>query len=228
MTIKHYAFIPARKGSVGLKDKNLILFKNTADFLKKNSLFDEVYVSSNDLRIKKISDFYDFKFHKRKNIFSGNRVSIKETLKNFITENDINPNSIIWLFYIPILYKYLNDFKKAKKITKRSTFQSLCSFKQVNFSPFNCWYKKNKRMLQYIKNDYFRRQDLPKTYIHYHYLCAFKTKYINNLNSELICSNTFPIILDKNTSSKLIEIDTIKDLKKIKNIKKFLPFQNIL
>ena len=222
MNTKHYAFIPARKGSKGFKDKNLIFFKNTANFLKRNKLFDEVYVSSNDNKIKKLSDFYNFKFHKRKNIFSGDKISIKETLKIFIGENNIQPHSIIWLFYIPILYKNLDDFKKAKKITKKKFFKSLCSFKEIYYSPYNCWFKKSNKMLQYIKNDYFRRQDLLKTYIHYHYLCAFKTKYLKYLNSELICSNTIPIILDKNISSKLIEIDSKKDLKKIKNIKKII------
>ena len=66
-------------------------------------------------------------------------------------------------------------------------------------------------MFQFIKNDFFRRQDLPKTYIHYHYLCAFKVKYLNQLNSELICNKTIPIILTDKTSSKLIEIDTKQD-----------------
>ena len=53
LTTEHIAFIPARKGSLGFKNKNLIFFRNTGNFLKKYNLFDRVIVSTNDERIKK-------------------------------------------------------------------------------------------------------------------------------------------------------------------------------
>ena len=56
----------------------------------------------------------------------------------------------------------------------------------------------------------FRRQDKIKLYEHHHYMCAFKIKELNKLNSELINSKTTPIILLKD----IIEIDTKKDLMK--------------
>lgn len=209
--IQHLAFIPARKGSIGFKFKNRLLFKNTAVFLKNNKIFDRIIISTNDNKIKKFAGNFDFEVHNRKNNFSGSKVSIKKTLKNFIKEKKVSKNTIIWLIYIPIVYKNIQDFKKAKKITLTKNFKSLCSFKKVNISPFNCWKKKKGKMIQYIKNDFYRRQDLPEAFIHYHYLCAFKTQHLNKLNSELISSYTIPIILDKNTSSKLIEIDTKQD-----------------
>lgn len=208
---EHIAFVPARKGSVGFKDKNLILFKYTGEFLKKNELFSKKFVSTNDSRVEKISKKYHFHVHKRSDLLSGNKVSIKKTLKNFIKEKNISKESIIWLFYIPIIYKRKKDFINAKKITLYKNFKSLCSFKKIDNSPFNSWYKKKGKMFQFIKNDYFRRQDLPETFTHYHYLCAFKAKYIDLLNSELVCSDTIPIILNKNTSSNLIEIDSSHD-----------------
>lgn len=209
--VENIAFVPARKGSVGFKNKNQILFKYTSNFLKNNNLFKKIFVSTNDNKIKKLAKSYNFEVHNRSNFFSGNKISIKKTLINFIKETKISKDSIIWLFYIPIVYKNIHDFKKAKKITLSKSFKSLCSFKKVNISPFNCWKKKRGKMFQFIKNDYFRRQDLPETFTHYHYLCAFKAKYIDLLNSELVCSDTIPIILNKNTSSNLIEIDSSHD-----------------
>ena len=137
--IQHLAFIPARKGSLGFKFKNRLLFKHTAVFLKNNKIFDRIIVSTNDNKIKKFAQNFDFEVHNRKNNFSGPKVSIKKTLKNFIKEKKISENTIIWLIYIPIVYKNIQDFKKAKKITFTKNFKSLCSFKKVNISPFNCW-----------------------------------------------------------------------------------------
>jgi queuine/archaeosine tRNA-ribosyltransferase len=47
-------------------------------------------------------------------------------------------------------------------------------------------------------------------------LCAFKVKELNKLNSELLNSNTYPLILNK----EIIEVDTKEDLNKFINRKK--------
>ena len=118
-SVKHLAFIPARKGSKGLKNKNLILFDKTANFLKKLSLFDEIHVSTNEKRLIKKIKKNRFNLHLRKNKFSGDRISIKKTLQNFIKEKKINKNFFIWLFYLPILYKNKKDFVFAMNLLKK-------------------------------------------------------------------------------------------------------------
>ena len=50
--LKHVVIIPARKNSKGLKNKNRILFENTAKFVKKISFFDQIIVSSDDKQIE--------------------------------------------------------------------------------------------------------------------------------------------------------------------------------
>ncbi len=216
-SIKHLAFIPARKGSKGLKNKNLILFDNTANFLKKISLFDEIHVSTNEKKLIKKIKKYHFNLHLRKNKFSGDKVSIKKTLQNFIKEKKINKNFFIWLFYLPIIYKNKKDFLIAMNTIKKKRINSICSFVHSKSHPFHSWkIKKNNKISQFIKNDVFRRQDLPRSYDHYHYVCAFKVKEISKLNSELINSHTFPLVFSNKTQSKLIEIDTSDDLKKYK------------
>jgi CMP-N-acetylneuraminic acid synthetase len=82
----------------------------------------------------------------------------------------------------------------------------------------SCWYLKKNRPLQYIQNNLYRRQDFPEAYSHHHYICGFNLKYLKKLNNELIFRNTFPIILNDKTSKKLIEIDTLEQLKKFKKI----------
>ena len=65
-TYNHIAVIPARKNSKSLPNKNRFLFKYTGEFLKKNNLFDKVYVNSDDIVLKKMAKKYGFVFFKRK------------------------------------------------------------------------------------------------------------------------------------------------------------------
>ena len=61
---KFIALIPARKGSVGIKNKNLVSINNkklieyTFEAVKKSKLINECYVSSNDKIILKVAKKY--------------------------------------------------------------------------------------------------------------------------------------------------------------------------
>ncbi|MAJ45230.1 MAG: hypothetical protein CMF96_10875 [Candidatus Marinimicrobia bacterium] len=206
----HIAFIPARKGSKGFPGKNSKLFVFTANFIKKSKLFDRVIVSTNDEAVKRKATISNFEIHNRKNKYSTSTSSIKSSILSAINELNINENDIIWLFYIPIIYKDLVDFKKAKKIISKKNVNSLLSFVKDNIHPYHFWkFDRNKKTIkQYFKNNIYRRQDLPAAFRYYHYLCCFKVKEVKNLNEELINNKTFPLILDLKTSDKLIEVDT--------------------
>ena len=112
-----------------------------------------------------------------------------------------------------ILKSQLNQQKKKK-------LKSVCGFKEVITHPLNTWYLKKNKPFQFVKNNICRRQDLPKAYSHHHYICGFDIKYLHQLNNELIFKNTFPILINKKTSKKLIEVDTRIELKKFKEISK--------
>ncbi len=131
---------------------------------------------------------------------------------------DIKDDDILWLIYLPLLYRNTDDFDKAKTIIESPQVKSLCSFIKAKSHPFNCWKydEKNKILNKYIENDVFRRQDLPPAWEHYHYICCFKAGEIDNLNSELINSKTHPVFLDNKTTEKLVEIDTPEDYDKWK------------
>jgi CMP-N-acetylneuraminic acid synthetase len=134
-----------------------------------------------------------------------------EVIKKF----DLNANTIVWLFYLTIPDRNISDFKKLKEITEKKNFLSGMSFVPIKTHPYDCWIIK-KKLKKFIKNDVYRRQDKIKLYEHHHYLCAFKVKELNKLNSELINSNTKPIILNK----EIIEIDTINEYKFFVNERK--------
>ncbi len=213
---KHFAIIPARAGSVGLPKKNQILFDSTANFLKNLNWINETIVTSDDKVILDKAILNNFKEYKRSNYLSGSSISIKSVFKDLIDTLNFTEDCILWLFYLPIVYKNLTDFQNAKKIIEKNSIKSLCSFEPSKTHPFNTWVydKKNRKINQFIKNDIFRRQDLPPAWMHYHYICCFKVSEINKLNNELINSETYPIFLSEEYSKNLVEIDTLEDLER--------------
>lgn len=215
---EHIAVIPARKNSKSLPLKNRFLFKYTAEFLKGNKLFDEVYVNSDDLFLDNLASKYGFNFFKRQKKLATDKSCIKEVFVDMKKKLKFKDNTFIWLFYIPLVYKNISDFKKSIKLVEEKRLNSLCAFKKSDTHPMSCWYIKKKRPFQFIKNNLCRRQDFPLAYSHHHYICGFNVKILNKLNNELIFKGTYPIVLNSKTSKKLIEVDTPKELKKFKEM----------
>ena len=121
--------------------------------------------------------------------------------------------SQIWLFYLTVLYRSLEDFLISKKLVEVDKARSVCSFIKAKTHPYDSWlYKKDKTLTKYIDNDVYRRQDKPDAWEHYHYVCCFASDELNSLNSELIGKSTVPMFLSDETSAKLIEVDTEQDL----------------
>lgn len=216
--LKHIAVIPARAGSIGLPKKNQILFDNTIEFLDDLSWLDEIIVNSNDNIVLDKAKKRKYTIYERSEVLSGPNISIKSVFIDLTNSLKIKDNVILWLFYLPILYKNYSDFEKAKTIIENPEVNSLCTFVPAKTHPLNTWQydEKNKKILQYIENDIYRRQDLPPAWMHYHYVCCFKVNELKNLNNELLNSKTYPIFLSKEYAKNLIEIDTPDDLKRWK------------
>jgi len=209
--MRHIAFIPARKGSVGLPKKNQKLLDSSIAFLKQVSFFDDVVISSDDEEI--LSNPLISNFHKpfRPKALSGGDVSIKTLIKYHIdTEQEFFKGAYIWLIYLTIPAKKSQDYVNAKR--KLEKYSSIISFVKANTHPFDAW-KLNSLGYpeKYIDNDIFRRQDKPNAFEHHHYICAFDVKEINSLNNELVGLKTYPIILNY-SKEEIIEIDSVEDL----------------
>jgi|OM-RGC.v1.012761399 CMP-N-acetylneuraminic acid synthetase len=216
MLNRNIAIIPARKRSVGLKHKNRVLFKNTADFLDTLEWFDEVIVSTDDQIICNYSLERNYLIHNRPDTLAGSSVPIKAVFESLVNEIPIGPNDFLWLFYLPILYKNKKDFDHSFELIMKGKINSLCSFIPAASHPFNCWKydDQNKKLIQYIPNYVFRRQDLPPAWMLYHYICCFKAIELPVLNNELINENTYPLFLSKQKTDCLMEIDTPADYEK--------------
>tara|TARA_Y100000996_G_C22517733_1_gene641111 strand:+ start:510 stop:1124 length:615 start_codon:yes stop_codon:yes gene_type:complete len=202
-TYNHIAVIPARKNSKGYPKKNRIYFNKTIKFIKSIKWFDKVILSSDDDWFKKKCKLNQFDFLKRNKKLSGPKISIKEVFKDIIKKSNYNSNTIFWLIYIPLLPKKEFLYLIAKKKIESKNIKSLCGFTPALTNPHLTWGIRNKKIFQYIKNNYFRRQDLPKAYTHNHIVCCFKISELKYLNNELLNVNTYPLIV----TEKIKEID---------------------
>ena len=123
---EHIAVIPARKNSKSLPFKNRFLFKHTAEFLKNNNLFDKVYVNSDDLYLEILAKKYNFNFFKRKKKLANDKTCIKEVFVDMNKKLRFSNKTFIWLFYIPLVYKNILDFRKSFKLVEDKKLKSIC------------------------------------------------------------------------------------------------------
>ena len=218
--MKHIAVIPARMGSVGFKFKNRKFFSNTANFLDTVPWFEQVIVSTDDPEIRDMARARGYDVHDRPVYLAGPKISIKQVFLSLIEEMDIQVEDILWLFYLPVLYKNLDDFNTCKPIIEKASIDSLTTFVPAKAHPYDCWsYNESKEELtQYVPNDIFRRQDKPQAWEHYHYVTCFKAKALYKLNSELANNGTYPYLLDEKAANNLISVDTPEEYEQWKEL----------
>ena len=199
----HIAIIPARKNSKGYPKKNRLFFNYTKNFIKKINWFEKIYLSSDDEWFKSKCKENKYQFIKRSKKLSGPKISIKKVMDDFVKKKKIKKNYVIWLIYIPLMFKSKKLYEISKKLIEKKNINSICGFTKVETHPYLTWYKKNNKLYKFCKNNVFRRQDLPSAMTHNHVVCAFKCKELKYLDEELINANTKPILI----KNKIKEID---------------------
>ena len=215
---RHIAMIPARMGSEGFKFKNRRFFRYTADFVDSVPWFEGVVVSTDDPVVGEYARERGYAVHDRPAELAGPCVSIHSVFEDVIRTMDIGEDVVLWLFYLPVIYKDIRHFEEGRRIIESGEYDSLCTFVPARSHPYNCWRRNpgTGKLEQYIANDCFRRQDLPEAWTHYHYVYCFKAGSIGTLNSEMINENTYPYFLDAATRDCLIEIDEPEDYERWK------------
>lgn len=213
MSAPSIAVIPARAGSKGFPLKNRKFFGFTADFLDKHGWFERVIVSTDDEVVAAAARERGYAVHERPKELAGDAVSIKSVFERVVADLALPPQAVLWLFYLPLVYKRAKDFESARRIMDSGKAESLCGFVPAKTHPYNCWKHDEKagRLEQFVANDAFRRQDLPAAWMHHHYVCAFRVRELPKLNSELVNARTHPYFIEREVVDTLIEIDTPED-----------------
>lgn len=222
--LKSIAIIPARKNSKRLKNKNIKVFRGkpliywTIKTALKSKLFDKVFVSTDSIKIKKISENAGAEvLYPRPKKLAGDYVKILDVI-NFEVKNlekKLKFQNVCCIFPTANLLPG-NDLKEGlKKLTKNTNY--VFSAKADSKSVLKNFFFKNGQLCPIKSNfkNYFTQQ-LPKTYkdAGQFYWGAKKTW----LDKKDIFSNKSKIISLK--SKNIIDLDTMSDWKKMVEFEK--------
>ena len=133
-----FALIPARKGSLGVKNKNVVKINNkhlidyTLLQASQSKIIDQIYVSSNDHRVLKITKRYKkIQFIKRKDNLSGSKVLMKDVILDFLNfiEKSFDLKKINLIILQPTSpQREAIDIDKAIRLFKKKKNFPLLSF----------------------------------------------------------------------------------------------------
>jgi len=220
--------VPARGGSTGLKNKNILLvnkkpliyysIKAALEVNEKNSI---KICSTDSLKIKKIAKKYkiDTPFLRPKNIskkFSLDIDFVNHALKYFAKKNIYFKYGLILRPTSPARNKKV--LNKAYNLFKKNSFvDSMRAITIAPSTPYKMWIQKKKLIRPLIKTRLkeqynLPRQKLPNTYWqtgNFEFFQIRNKDYIKSISGKKIMGFKikFPYILD---------IDTIEDLEKFK------------
>ena len=221
---KIVAIIPARKGSKGIKNKNLLkltgipLIKFSVDYAKRSKLVDKVFVSTDGNNISKVSENCGAETIKRPKKFSSDTASSESAIIHSINyiEKVLKYKFDIVIFLQPTtVLRKLGELDQAIKMFIKKKSDTL--FTSVDLQPF-LW-GRNKKKLRSInfnfKKNRIRRQNN-------HTITETGSYYIVKKEVFLKYNNRFgkKIVNFESDFHSLFEIDTISDFKYITELLK--------
>ena len=222
---KFLAIIPARGGSKGIPNKNIMaisgkpLIAYTIDAGKKSKYIDELIVSTDSEVIKVIAQQYGAKvpFLRSEELSNDTSKSIDVVIHSidFYRKNNVSFDYVILLQPTSPLrtFKHLDEAIE-KLIESKST--SLVSVCEASENPVLMRSIENEKLKEVIsfEGTNLRRQDLPTFYIFNGALYINSNDMLVN-EKKFVDENTIPYVMNKESS---IDIDTMLDARLVELI----------
>ncbi|MCM1992637.1 cytidylyltransferase domain-containing protein [Oceanirhabdus seepicola] len=216
---KILAVIPARGGSKGIKNKNIIklqgkhLIGYTIDVCAESSYIDEYIVSTDSENIKEVSELYGAKvpFLRPENLADDRAKSIDVVLHAVgEMEKRVGKYEIVILLQPTSPLRTAEDLDKAILDFLKSGAESLVSVCESEKSPIIMREIKEGRLTEIVnfRGNNTRRQELPTYYV---FNGAIYINAVNMIKEKrcFVDEDTIPFIMDKSHS---VDIDDEKDL----------------
>ena len=221
---KILSIIPARSGSKGLPNKNIINLINkpliawTIEASISSKFITNTIVTSDSDEILRISKDYGANTLKRPKAFSDDNSSAESVVNHVLEELKKEKDYYDYLIYLqptsPLRDKFQID--NAINLFFEKELDLIISVYEIDSKHLKLFLENEEGYIQGISENNFHsknRQTLPKAYMPNGAIYIIKTdSFISN--NGFISNNTLPYVMSKSIS---IDIDNIKDLKKAEN-----------
>jgi CMP-N,N'-diacetyllegionaminic acid synthase len=188
--------IPARSGSKGIKNKNIIeikkkpLFIHSLDFAKKLNFIKKTIFTTNSKKYLNIAKEYGYNFYNlRPNELATDTIETSDVIKYEI--KNLNKNILKGIRFILVLqptcpFRKISDFKDAYK-KLRNNYDSVITIRKAKEQPERMM-RKGKNGKIYNLNDkvnFKPRQNLQQLYLRAGSMYFFKINMLNNKKFNL-------------------------------------------
>ena len=200
--------IPARKNSKGFPFKNRKLFLSTASSIPQE-LKGNVYVSTDDSYIKKLSNEAGFNTIDRPPELAEDTSSLKDVLLHFRSNVKISKDCDIILLFLTYPERTWQDIENIFSVYKKSNKKSLICCEEVEEHPYLCFLhdEENNSAELLIKHDKYRRQDYPPVVRQSMFFACYKSFVLDDLHDLLFEKTT----LFYKLKNKKVDVDYEKD-----------------
>lgn len=199
MNEKILAVIPARANSKGVKNKNIKrlvnkpLISHTIDFVKRLKFVNKIIVSSDSLKIKKISEKKKVEFFLRPKSLATDKSKIDKTLLDILKKKSLDKNFKYLLLFEPTSpFRKIQTIKECVKILKKPEITSVFTVSKTD----KLLGEIKKKKFRIVINNVRRRQDRKDIFFECGSVYGLKIEdFIQN--KKIIDENSYPLEINE-------------------------------
>ena len=221
--MKAVAMIPARSGSKGLKNKNILdlagvpVIAHSIIPALECGLIDSVYLNSDSEEYLKIGEQFGAISYKRDLELASSNSSMRSVVEdfcNYIRENSADNIDCVVILYPTYPFRCESDIRDfILKFREIGGKRSVVGLKNPDTHPCLIYKQAHKGMIEPFDSDQcaglYRRQEYPKVYELTHWICVVPISGIMELNNQLINDNTYGYLIGQ--CKKIVDIDDEDD-----------------
>ncbi len=216
------ALIPARGGSKGIKNKNLVKINNkpivdlALNFAINAKIFSKIILSSDNEKILNRAKNKKITIHKRSKKLSTDRSLLNDTILDIISVYNLKKNYILIILEPTSPLRNLADLKIAINKIIKNNLDSYCTFTESFISPYRIWDISNNYIKPFIinKNSWGPRQNFKKYYQPIGNIIAVNLEKFSKKKKILFGKTGYSIVSKK----RAFDIDSIDDLEIVRKI----------